>query len=51
MTPFEKQSICLKGWKVSGILDAVQKKLNKVPSLDPFNDVDPLFDNFKSFVW
>lgn len=48
MTSSEGRIVCLKGWKVSGISGAVEKGLNGMPSLDPFNDIDPLFDNFDS---
>ena len=47
-TSSKRRSVCLKGWKVSGILGAVQKGLNEMPSLDPFNHIDLLFDNFES---
>ena len=38
----EGRDVCLKGWKVAGILDAAEKGLEKLPNLDPFHDIDPL---------
>ena len=37
--------ICIKGWKVTGIFDAINMTLSKLPSLDPFADIDPLMDD------
>ena len=42
MTSPDGQAVSLKGWKVAGITEAVQKGLNGLPSLDPFHDIDPL---------
>ena len=42
MTSPDGQAVSLKGWKVAGITEAVQKGLNGLPSLDPFHDMDPL---------
>ena len=42
MTSPDSQAVSLKGWKVAGITEAVQKGLNGLPSLDPFHDIDPL---------
>ena len=36
------KDVCLKGWKVAGILDAAEKGLEELPNLDPFHDIDPL---------
>ena len=48
MTSSEGSIVCLTGWKVSGVPNAVEKGLSEMPSLDPFNDLDPLFDHFDS---
>ena len=42
MTSSEGRHVCLKGWKVAGILDAAEKGLEELPNLDPFRDIDPL---------
>ena len=40
MTSSEGRDVCLKGWKVAGILDAAEKGLDGLPNLDPFHDID-----------
>ena len=42
MTSSEGRDVCLKGWKVAGILDAAEKGLDGLPNLEPFHDKDPL---------
>ena len=42
MTSSEGRDVCLKGWKVAGILDATEKGLDGLQNLDPFHDIDPL---------
>ena len=42
MTSSEGRDVCLKSWKVAGILDAAEKGLEELPNLDPFHDIDPL---------
>ena len=42
MTSQDGQAVSLKGWKVAGTAEAVQKDLNGLSSLDPFRDIDPL---------
>ena len=42
MTLPDGQAVLLKGWKVAGITEAVQKGFNGFPSLGPFHDIDPL---------
>ena len=42
MTPPAGQAVSLKGWKVAGITEAVEKGSTGLPSLDPFHDIDPL---------
>ena len=44
LTSPEGKEICMKGWMVTGIYDAVQMTLKNLPTLDPFNDIDPLFN-------
>ena len=34
----------LKGWQVAGIKDAVTQGLSSSASLDPFTDIDPMFE-------
>ena len=42
MTSNEGKQVCLKGWQVAGIKNAVAKGMSGLPSLDPFNDIDPM---------
>lgn len=42
MTSAEGKKVCLKGWDVAGISDAVKKGLNQMALIDPFHDIDPL---------
>ena len=42
MSSSEGRDVCLKGWKVAGILDDAEKGLEELPNLDPFHDIDPL---------
>ena len=42
MTSSGGREVCLKGWKVAGILDAAERGLDGLPNLDPFYDIDPL---------
>ena len=44
------QEICIKGWKVSGIYDAVNMTSANLPSLDPFADIDPLLNDNQVFL-
>ena len=37
-----KKKVCLKGWDVAGISDAVRKGLKGMAHIDPFHDIDPL---------
>ena len=32
----------MKDWKVAGILDATEKRLDGLQNLDPFHNIDPL---------
>ena len=47
MTSSEGRDVCLKGWKVAGILDAAEKGREELPNLDPFHDIDPLATVFR----
>ena len=40
----EGKVVIASGWRKSGILDAVEMGLSKLPVLDPFNDICPLVD-------
>ena len=40
MTSSEEKDVCLKGWKVAGILDVNEKGLDGLQNLDPFYDID-----------
>ena len=42
MTSSEGRDVCLKGWKVAGILDPAEKRLDGLPNLDSFYDIDLL---------
>lgn len=42
MTSTAGKAVCLKGWEVSGITEAVEKGTSGIPSLHPFHDIDPL---------
>ena len=44
MTSDDGKQVCLKGWQVAGIKDAVAKGMSGLPNLDPFNDIDPMLD-------
>ena len=39
MTEEDGRKICMKGWEVAGIKEAVEKGLAGLPNLDPFNDI------------
>ena len=45
MTSEEGRQVNVKGWEVSGILGAVEKGITGLPTLDPFDDIDPLSDS------
>ena len=42
MTSDSGKSVILKGWEKSGIIDGIKMGSSKFPSLDPFNEFDPL---------
>ena len=39
---FHLRDVCLKDWKVTGILYATEKGLDGLQNLDPFHNIDPL---------
>ena len=39
---FHLRDVCLKDWKVTGILDATEKGLDGLQNLDPFHNIEPL---------
>ena len=43
MTSTEGKQVIINGWKSAGILEAISVKDN-MPSVDPFNDIDPLLE-------
>ena len=42
ITSSEGRDVCLKGLKVAGIWDAIEKGLDGLQNLDPSHDIDPL---------
>ena len=42
MTSAEGKKVNMKGWEVAGISGAVKEGIAGLPSLDPFDDIDPL---------
>ena len=44
-SPMGRQ-ICVNGWNVSDIHDAVIMTSEQLPSLDPFEDIDPLINQY-----
>ena len=45
MTLSAGREVCMKGWKKSGIFNAIVEGINGLPSLDPFKNIDPLVEN------
>ena len=41
----DERKFCMKGWKVAGIKEAVQKELVGLPNLDPFSDIDAVTES------
>ena len=35
-------------WRAAGIQDAVKLRLRNLPTVDPFRDIDPMFDDPRS---
>ena len=44
MTTSDGKKNIISGWRAAGIQDAVKLGLNSLPSIDPFNDLDPMLD-------
>ena len=42
MTTSQDKETIMSPWKTSGIIEAINKRSARLPSLDPFNDLDPL---------
>ena len=42
LTTSQGKEIIMSVWKASGIIEAIKNESARVPSLDPFNDLDPL---------
>ena len=42
MTSENGKPVIKNGWKASGITNAIEMGLSKLPSIDPFSDIDPL---------
>ena len=42
ITSSEGKEIVVNGWKTAGIYDALELGRKKLPSIDPFQDIDPL---------
>ena len=41
MTTSQGKEIIMSGWKASGIIEAIKKGSARLPSLNPFSDLDP----------
>ena len=44
MMSTDGQQVCLKGWQVAGIKDAVTQGLSSLASLNLLNDINPMFE-------
>ena len=44
MTSADGKQLCLKGCQVASLKDAVTQGLSSLASLDPFNDIDLMFE-------
>ena len=42
MTKYEGKEVIMSGWKVAGIIEAIEKGSTQLESLDPFSDFYPL---------
>ena len=54
MTTAKGVEIITNGWRVAGILDAIELGSSALPSIDPFDDIDQLLstqveDSFNNF--
>jgi len=45
LTSAKGKEIILSGWRAAGILGAVEQGMDKLPTLDPFEDLEPLTTN------
>ena len=46
ITSGEGKKVIESGWEAAGIADAVRLGSKALPSLDPFDDIDPLIEQF-----
>ena len=46
ITSEEGRKVIESGWEAAGIADAIRLGSKVLPSLDPFDDIDPLIDQF-----
>ena len=46
ITSEEGRKVIESGWEAAGIADAIRLGSKALPSLDPFDDIDPLIDQF-----
>ena len=44
MTSEDAKQIIESGWLSAGIRDSIRLGLNKLPSIDPFDDIDPMME-------
>jgi hypothetical protein len=44
LTSLENRGVILSGWRASGITDVVKMGSSKLPSLDPFQDLDQMIE-------
>ena len=44
MTSADGKQVRLKGWQVAGIKETVTQGLSSLASLNPFSDIDPMFE-------
>ena len=45
MSTSKRKEIIDSGWKSAGIFDALQLGSSKMPSIDPFQNIDPILSN------
>ena len=49
MTSEAGKSVVLNGWEKSGITDGIKLGKSKLPTLDPFHDIDPLIGHEEEY--
>ena len=50
MTSLRGKNVILKGWEKTGINDAIKMGTARLPSLDPFDEVDPMVRGRKEIL-